>query len=148
MKLANRVIQIPDTGLNLDLGNIRLQALPSHFLHAEGNFCFYDPLSNILFSGDIGANLPPGDLDEPIRKLNDILPYMEGFHRRFMHSNRVCRFWVNMVRTLEVESIVPQHGRALVGKQVVAEFLDWLERLECGVDLITQDAYRVPGSHA
>jgi len=73
---------------------------------------------------------------------------MESFHRRYMNSNRVCRFWVNMVRTLEVESIVPRHGRALVGKPAVAEFLDWLERLECGVDLITQDAYLVPGSHA
>ena len=30
------------------------------------------------------------------------------------------------------------------GKKVVAEFLAWLEALECGTDLITQDAYRVP----
>jgi len=27
---------------------------------------------------------------------------------------------------------------------VVAEFLAWIEALECGTDLITQDAYRVP----
>lgn len=143
-KLANRVIPIPDKGLNLDLGNIRLRALPAHFLHAEGNFSFYDPCSRILFSGDIGANLPPGNLDEPVRKLSDVMPYLEGFHRRYMNSNRVCRFWANMVRTLDIDSIVPQHGRAFVGKQAVGEFLDWLERLECGVDLITQDAYRVP----
>jgi flavorubredoxin len=144
-KLTDRTIAIPDAGLNLALGDIRLQALPAHFLHAEGNFSFYDPVSKILFSGDIGANLPPVDtLDEPVKRLSEILPYMEGFHRRYMNANRVCRFWVNMIRGLDVESIVPQHGRAMKGKKVVAEFLAWLEALECGTDLITQDAYRVP----
>jgi hypothetical protein len=33
---------------------------------------------------------------------------------------------------------------ALRGKKVVAEFLTGLEGLECGTDLITQDACRVP----
>jgi flavorubredoxin len=140
-KLTDRVIAIPDSGLNLHLGDIRLQALPAHFLHAEGNYSFYDPRSRILFSGDIGATLPPGDLDEPVKRVKDILPYMEGFHRRYMNSNKVCRFWVNMIRTLEVEAIVPQHGRAFMGRKAVAEFLDWLE---CGIDLIDQDFYRVP----
>lgn len=143
-KLADRIVTIPDAGLNLSLGDIRLQALPAHFLHAEGNYSFYDPVSRILFSGDIGANLPPGDLDEPVKRLRDILPHMEGFHRRYMNSNKVCRYWVTMVRTLDVEAIVPQHGRAFIGKRVVVEFLDWLERLDCGVDLVTQDFYRVP----
>ncbi len=66
-KLTDRTIAIPDAGLNLALGDIRLQALQAHFLHAEGNFSFYDPVSKILFSGDIGANLPPANtLDEPV----------------------------------------------------------------------------------
>lgn len=69
---------------------------------------------------------------------------MEGFHRCYMNTNRICRFWVNMIRGLDVESIVPQHGRAMKGKKVVAEFLAWRAALECGTDLITQDAYRVP----
>jgi flavorubredoxin len=144
-KLTDRVISIPDSGISLELGDIKLQALPAHFLHAEGNFSFFDPVSRILFSGDIGANLPPPeDLDVPIKRLSEILPYTEGFHRRYMNSNKVCRFWVNMVRTLPVEAIVPQHGRAYIGRKAVNEFLDWLERLDCGVDLVTQDLYRVP----
>jgi flavorubredoxin len=147
-KLTDRVIAIPDSGINLQLGDIRLQALPAHFLHAEGNFSFYDPVSRILFSGDIGANLPLGDLDAPIKRLKDILPHMEGFHRRYMNANRVCRYWVSMVRGLDVESIVPQHGRAFIGKKVVSEFLDWLEDLQCGVDLINQDFYRLPTQSA
>lgn len=144
-KLEGRVVPIPDRGLSLELGNIRLLALPAHFLHAEGNYSFYDPVSKFLFSGDIGANLPPTELlDKPVKRLSELLPYMEGFHRRYMNSNRVCRFWVNMIRTLEVEAIVPQHGRAMIGKKVINEFLKWLESLECGIDLISQDAYRVP----
>jgi flavorubredoxin len=147
-KLANRLIAIPDNGINLSLGNIRLQALPAHFLHSEGNYSFYDPVSKFLFSGDIGANFPPDNFDEPISKLKNILPFMENFHRRYMSSNRVCTFWVDMIRTLDIEAIVPQHGRPFVDKRVVSEFLEWFERLDCGVDLITQDFYRVPNNDA
>lgn len=147
-KLADRVISIPDAGLNLTLGQIRLQALPAHFLHAEGNYSFYDPVSRILFSGDIGANLPPGNLDDAVKKLDEVIPYMEGFHRRYMSSNRICRYWVNMIRGLDVETIVPQHGRAFAGKKVVNDLLNWLEGLDCGIDLINQDLYRLPRINA
>jgi flavorubredoxin len=30
------------------------------------------------------------------------------------------------------------------GKKMVNEFLTWLENLPCGVDIMTQDNYRVP----
>jgi flavorubredoxin len=143
-RLVDRVVAIPDKGTNLELGNIRLMALPAHFLHAEGNFQFYDPISRILFSGDLGANLPPGDLNKPAKNINELLPYMEGFHKRYMNSNKVCRLWANMVRQLDIDMIVPQHGRAFVGRRAVNEFIDWIEGLQCGIDLITQDNYRLP----
>jgi flavorubredoxin len=130
--------------MNLRLGKIQLKALPAHFLHAEGNFQFYDPVSRILFSGDVGANLcPTEDLDKPVKRLSEILPYMEGFHQRYMNSNRVCRFWANMVRELDIQMMVPQHGRALNAK-ATGEFIDWLEQLACGVDLLSQSDYRLP----
>lgn len=143
-KLDGRVIPIPDEGMNLELGNIRLKALPAHFLHSEGNFQFYDPKSRILFSGDMGANLSLADLNRPVEDFQAILPHMEPFHRRYMNSNLVCRYWVNMVRQLDVEWIVPQHGRSFKGKAMVERFLSWVENLRCGVDLMTQDHYRVP----
>ena len=143
-KLEGRLFTIPDSGTNLDLGSVRLMALPAHFMHAEGNFSFYDPISKILFSGDLGANFPPGNLDTPVNALEQILPYMEGFHRRYMNSRKVCGYWVNMVRELDVQAIIPQHGRGLVGEQVVADFLSWVEELECGVDLMAQENYKIP----
>ncbi len=143
-KSTNRLITMPDKGLNIQIGSSILKALPAHFLHAEGNFQFYDPKSKILFSGDMGANLcPNADLNLPVKKLSDIMPYMDGFHKRYMNSNKACRFWVNMVRTLDIDMIVPQHGRAIVGN-AIPEFFTYIEHLQCGLDLFTQDNYVVP----
>ena len=144
-KLAGRVIGMPDKGTNLQLGNIALKALPAHFLHAEGNFHFYDPKSKILFSGDMGANLceDVSDLDKPVKRLRDVLPTMEGFHRRYMNSNKVSRLWADMVTQLDISMIVPQHGRCLIGK-AIPEFINWIGNLECGVDLMTKADYQVP----
>ena len=143
-KLKGSVITMPDQGMDLQLGSIKLKALPAHFMHAEGNFQFYDPISKILFSGDMGANLcPDEDLNNPVTQFSEILPYLDGFHKRYMNSNKVCRFWVNMVRQLDISMIVPQHGRAFSGK-AMAEFLNYIENLQCGIDLFTQDNYRIP----
>ncbi len=143
-KISNRVIAMPDEGMKLKLGSINLTALPAHFLHAEGNFQFYDPVSKLLFSGDMGANLcPPQELDVPVSKLAVVFPHMDPFHRRYMNSNKVCRLWVNMVRDLEIEMIVPQHGRAIAGN-AIAEFFDYIENLQCGIDLMTQKNYKLP----
>ena len=143
-KITNRAVSIPDQGMNLQLGSFQLKALPAHFMHAEGNFHFYDPISKILFSGDMGANLgPKADLDTPVTNFQEILPFLDGFHRRYMNGNKVCRFWVNMVRQLDIKMIVPQHGRAFSGK-AIGEFLNYIENLECGMDLFTQDNYKIP----
>ena len=68
---------------------------------------------------------------------------MEGFHRRYMASNRVLRLWVSMVRRMDPLMIVPQHGLPMQGEAIPA-FLDWLETLECGVDLLGPADYRWP----
>lgn len=61
-----------------------------------------------------------------------------------MGSNRVCRLWVNMIRNLDMDMIVPQHGRPFVGDAMINRFLDWFSELECGIDLMNQSYYRVP----
>jgi flavorubredoxin len=140
-----RVDGIPDEGMIIPLGETVIQAIPAHFMHSEGNFQFYDPVSKILFSGDLGASIVKHDeADVPVEDFKAHIPLMEGFHKRYMISNKILRFWVHMVRQMDVESIVPQHGRAMRGKKMVNEFLGWLENLPCGVDIMTQDNYRVP----
>lgn len=140
-----RVDGIPDSGMDIQLGECMIKAIPAHFMHSEGNFQFYDAVSKILFTGDMAASIVPHhEAETPVEDFAAHIPLMEGFHRRYMVSNKICRYWANMVRQLDVEAIVPQHGRMLKGKKVVNEFLDWIENLPCGVDLMTQENYRLP----
>jgi flavorubredoxin len=119
--------------------------LPAHFMHAEGNFQFYDPVAKILFSGDLGTSLVSHDMaSTPITDFDAHIPYMDGFHKRYIVSGKVCRFWANMVRELDIEQIVPQHGCRFVGKEACQKMIEWVSRLECGVDLMTQSNYRLP----
>lgn len=142
---ANRIKGIPDEGMNIALGQCQLKAVPAHFMHSEGNFQFYDPVSKILFSGDMGASLVAhSEADTPVEDFKSHIRHMEGFHRRYMVSNKICRYWVHMARQMDVEAIVPQHGRMFKGKKMVNEFLNWIENLECGIDLLTQENYRLP----
>ena len=138
----DRIIALPDRGQSLPLGKCQLKAVPAHFLHSVGNFQLYDPVSKILFSGDMGASLV--DDAQPVSDFAAHLSTMEGFHRRYMASNKVCRLWADMVRKMDVEMIVPQHGRPFVGQAMITTFLDWIGQLECGMDLMGPADYTLP----
>jgi len=143
-KTVGRVVGIPDAGMRIPFGRGEIIALPAHFLHAEGNFQFWDPASGILFSGDLGASIIGGDeASRPVTSLAAHIPRMEGFHRRYMASNKVLRLWARMVRTLPVRVIAPQHGAPMAGA-AVQEFVDWVEGLSCGIDLVDERSYTVP----
>lgn len=142
---VGRLIPIPHRGMNVELGQCQLKILPAHYLHTVGNHQIYDPLSKILFSGDVGASLvDASQAGHPIADFAAHLPNMAGFHAHYMSNNKVCRLWVSMIRQLDVEWIVPQHGASFKGKEMVNKFLDWLEALECGTDLMTEADYQVP----
>jgi flavorubredoxin len=143
-KAEGRIVSIPDQGMNIPLAHSVIKAIPAHFLHSVGNFHFYDPISKILFSGDVGASLVDSEPERPVRDFQKHISKMKGFHERYMVSNKAARLWVNMIRNLDIEMMVPQHGRPFKGKEMVNQFLDWFEKLECGVDLMTQQYYSVP----
>ena len=135
---------LPDRGGRIRLGRSELHALPAHFLHSVGNFSFYDPASRILFSGDVGSSLVPSRV--PYAFVTDFASHrgsMEGFHRRYMGSNRAARLWVDMVRELDPLMVVPQHGLPFRGEQI-GQMLDWLYHLDCGIDLLGAQDYRAP----
>lgn len=144
-KTAGRIVPIPDAGLVVPLGESSMLAVPAHFLHSEGNFQFYDPVSKILFSGDLGASLTSSEeAGELVTDFDAHARRMIGFHRRYMSGNRACRLWAAMARTLDIAWIVPQHGPSFQGREMVTRFIDWVEQLQCGVDLIDSQHYRVP----
>ena len=114
----------------MPIGRAELIALPAHFLHSEGNFQFYDPVSKILFSGDLGASLIGGEAaKKPVSSLAGHVPRMEGFHRRYMVSNKILRLWARMARQLDIAMIVPQHGAPIMGKEAINDFFEWIENL-------------------
>lgn len=139
--LSERLITIPDSGGYYPLGDSGIVAIPAHFLHSVGNFQFYDPVSKILFSGDMGASLI-GDSSEPVENFKAHISNMEGFHRRYMNSQKVTRLWADAVRDLDVSMMVPQHGRRLDGEVMFHDFLDWISNLPCGVDLMQPESYQ------
>lgn len=143
-KTSGRIVPMPDQGQRIRVGRHDLLALPAHFLHAEGNFQFWDPVSRILFSGDLGVSLVSGQRAQaPVTDLATLLPSMEAFHRRYMVSGQVLRWWADMVEPLPIRMIVPQHGAPLAG-QAIPDFIAWTRQLACGIDLMGPDNYRVP----
>ncbi len=132
---------VPRTRLLADEGDTlalpsggKLVFVPAHYLHSPGNFSVYHDRSRILFSGDIGAAVVPGDRWRLfVDDFAEHTRYMEGFHRRYMSSNRALRRWVERVRALPIDMICPQHGSILRGDQV-PRFFDWLLTLDVGVD--------------
>lgn len=141
-KTAGRVVGIPDAGMHIAVGASRLVALPAHFMHSEGNFQFWDPASGILFSGDLAVSVGV-DPRVTVTELGPHIAHMTAFHRRYMVSGKVLKFWARMVRTLPIRMIVPQHGAPLAGA-AVRQFIEWASDLDCGIDLMTQSDYRVP----
>ena len=140
----DRYVLLPDAGQRVPLGDSRIDALPAHFLHSVGNFSFYDPVSRILFSGDIGASMIDSSVTyAPTEDFKTHLPRMAGFHKRYMASNRVARLWAAMIRELNPAMIVPQHGLPMKG-DAISDFLDWLSELPCGVDLMDSRDYQLP----
>ena len=95
----------------------------------------YDPVAKILFSGDIGAAMMPDE--DQTAFVDDFaahIPNIEGFHRRYMCSNKAIRCWLDTITPYQIDMIAPQHGPIYRGDAVGA-FLAWLKNLQCGVDL-------------
>jgi flavorubredoxin len=139
--VQSRLLPIPDEGMRLKLGSTELLVLPAHFLHSPGNFHVYDPVSKILYSGDLGASL--GGEDVEVKDFDKHIPLMEGFHRRYMSGAAAMKGWAAMVRQLPIEIIAPQHGALFRGKEMVNRFIDWVDGMPCGMDLMA-DGYRIP----
>lgn len=132
-----RFIGIEDEGEQKTFASgLKLQFVPAHFLHSPGQINAYDPISKILFSGDVGASeVPQDDCEVFVADFAQHLRYTEGFHKRYMASNRAIRYWVEQVRKLDIDIIAPQHGPLYKG-QAKDDFLDWLYDLPCGSDLL------------
>lgn len=129
---ATTFISIPDDGLDIALGRLRLRAVPAHYLHSSGNFNLYDPIAKILFSGDIGAALlPPSEDDLFVKDFDRHIRHAEGFHKRWMGSNEAKLDWCRRVQDLDIDMLCPQHGAIYQGSDV-SRFINWFSELQVG----------------
>ncbi len=128
---AIEYVPIADEGGTIDLGGVKLEMIPAHYLHSSGNFHIYDPVAKILMSGDVGAALEPAGADIFVDNFDAHTDKMRMFHQRWMPSNRAKNDWISRVRKLDIDMIAPQHGRIFQGENV-GKFLDWFEALEVG----------------
>ena len=127
------LLAIPDQGNEIKLGELVLNTIPAHYLHSSGNFHLYDPTAKILFSGDIGAALLPGDQSDLfVSDFAAHVRFAEGFHRRWMGSNSAKRDWCERVAKMDIEMLCPQHGAIYQGADVM-RFINWLDELHVGI---------------
>ena len=125
---------IPDAGMPLPLGNLTLRIIPAHYLHSPGNLNLYDPVAKILFTGDIGAAVIPGHQRPNGIFVTDFeihTGYITAFHKRWMASRPARDAWVRMVRAMDIDMLVPQHGLVYRGEDV-KRFIDWFSTVEIG----------------
>jgi len=125
---------LPDEGESLTLSRSTLEFIPAHFLHSPGHFSLYDRVSGFLFSGDIGIAL----LDAPMLVVDSMeshISSMKAVHERLMSSSKAMKVWLDKVKLLKIEAVLPQHGSIIPGSNV-PRFFAFLESLRCGIDLM------------
>lgn len=135
----------------LDKGLIRLRtghtlsAVPTPFCHFRGAVMLYDHEHRVLFSGDLFGGLTEAG-DTTLWATEDDWQGVRAFHQLYMPTNRALARAVDTIRRLDppVEMIAPQHGRVVRG-ELVAEFLERLERLPVGLDVLDEDQSTLAG---
>ena len=114
------------------MGRKDFELVPAHYLHSSGNFHLFDAELGILFTGDVGAALlPPGEQPLFVEDFQAHLAFIEGFHRRWMPSEKARDHWLARVRKLKPRYLCPQHGSIFQGEDV-ERFLDWFGGLKLG----------------
>ena len=128
----SQLVGVPDEGRIVELAGHKVELIPAHYLHSSGNLHVYDPISKILFTGDVGAALLPDDVNHLfVENFEQHIQYMEMFHRRWMPSNRARDVWVERVRKMDITMLCPQHGGIFRGENV-KKFIDWFATLDLG----------------
>ena len=92
----------------------------------------YDPVEQILFSGDVfGAYTYKRKLwaDDSSRDV------MKLFHENYMPSNEVVRPVMEKLLPMSIRMIAPQHGSIIDGEKAVQAHIKILRDLECGAFL-------------
>ena len=78
-----------------------------------------------------------------VEDFDNHIQYMEPFHKRYIPCGRVLKLWADMVKELDINMIVPQHGAIFNTPELSRRFIEWIESISCGIDIM-EDIYRIP----
>ncbi len=97
---------------------------------------WYDPESQILFSGDLFGGLNQVGRVHLFAEAAD-WGGIAQFHQIYMPTREILRYAIRQIRALTppVKIIAPQHGHIIAG-DLVPLFLDQMEQLFVGYDLL------------
>lgn len=115
--------------LNLQSGR-KIQFLLTPYMHFPGSMMTYDTKTKTLFSSDIfGAFSTNWSLyaDE------NYIEAMKVFHENYMPSNDIIRPVMELLLSLDINMIAPQHG-SIIDKDI-KKHITTLRDLECGAFL-------------
>lgn len=131
----------------------RLTFYPTPFCHQPGSFMTYDNKTRTLFSSDLFGSFDIDwklelELDEACISCIDtdacslnlhkcpIKGIME-FHRRIMPSNKALSFSLDLIESLDIEIVAPQHGSIITNKTDVKAVVRYLRSIEnVGIDYL------------
>ena len=111
------------------LGRREIKVVPAHFLHSSGSFPVYDPTSKVLYTGDLVASTGAA-FGRSLTSTPTSATWEASTSA--IWAAPAPKLWLDLVRTLDIETIAAQHGAMMCGKPVLGRFLAWLDGLEVG----------------
>ncbi len=113
---------VTSTGFKLDF-------LTTPYCHSPGAFVSYEPVSKVLFSGDIF-----GGIEESWDFYADESYFTKAklFHQEYMPSKDIFNYALGKIEKLDIELIAPQHG-SIIEKRYIQKLMEDMKNLDCGL---------------
>lgn len=119
-----------DYKLELNSGRI-LKFLHTPYLHFPGAIMTYDTKTKVLFSSDVFGSFSH---NWELFAGEKYIEAMKVFHENYMPGNDILGPVMEMLLTMDISCIAPQHGSIIA--QDIKKYIKVLRDLECGAFLI------------
>lgn len=119
--------------VRLSTGHV-IAFVPAPFCHFRGAYMVYDETSRVLFTGDLLGGL---SYTPEFMAVKQSWEGIKLFHQIYMPSKSALHYAVTQIRALDPKPVMiaPQHG-SIIGEDLIDDFLERLDNLEVGLDLI------------
>lgn len=133
-----------------------LEFYSTPFCHQPGSFVTYDKKTKTLFSSDLFGSFDINwklglELDEACRNCIDTdvcsvnltkcpIKGIAEFHRRIMPSNKALKYSLDLIESLDINIVAPQHGSIITSKDDVKAVIRHLRSIEnVGIDFLLSE---------